>query len=220
MEESIRSLSRYTKELKVLYVEDDISILTYFTEIYGDLFDTIDTGLNGLEGINKYAQYNNETKKFYDLIITDIVMPNMDGKAFIEHIYQINPHQNIIVASAYDTSSSLIDYINLGVDGFILKPFEDQKVYTALYKVCKNIYNRKELMKRTKELAQTNQQLELKIVRENRLHSKENEMIAGLKLLVQTIEDELIKDTPDMNLIKDTIELSEKKLSQLDDLIV
>ncbi len=220
MNESISGLSRYTKELKVLYVEDDISVLTYFTEVYGDLFDTIDTGLNGLEGINKYSQFNNDTKKFYDLIITDIVMPNMDGKTFIEHIHEINPHQNIIVASAYDTSTSLIDFINLGVDGFILKPFDDQKVYTALYKVCKNIYNRKELMKRTRELAQTNQQLELKIVRENRLHNKENEVISGIKLLIQSIENDLLKEDCDMELIKQTFSIITIKLDDLDKMIL
>lgn len=220
MNSLIQDLQKYTSNINVLYVEDDQTVTAYFKEVYGNLFHTIDIAKEGMEGLNKYSEYYNETERFYDLVITDIMMPYMDGKKLIEHILQINPHQNIIVASAYDDSSQLIDFINLGVDGFILKPFEDKKVFTGLYKVSKSIYNKKELIKRTRELSQTNQQLELKIVRENRLHSKENEVISGLKLLMQSIEDEIKKEDADLELIKQSFQIIDQKLNDLDSMII
>lgn len=220
MNSYIQDLQKYTSSINVLYVEDDQTVTAYFKEVYGNIFKNIEIAKEGMEGLNKYSQYHNENERFYDLVITDIVMPYMDGKKLIEHILQINPHQNIIVASAYDDSSQLIDFINLGVDGFILKPFDDKKVFTGLYKVSRSIYNKKELIKRTRELSQTNQQLELKIVRENKLHNKENEVISGLKLLMQSIEDEIQKENPDIDLIKQSFQIIEQKLNELDSMII
>lgn len=216
----IQDLKKYTQNIKVLYVEDDQTVVTYFKEVYGELFDQVDIAREGMEGLNKYSDYYNKENKFYDLVITDIVMPYMDGKQLIEHILTINPHQNIIVVSAYDDSTQLIDFINLGVDGFILKPFDDQKVHTGLFKVSKGIHNTKELMKRTRELSDTNQQLELKIVRENRLHNEENEVINGLRLLLQSIEEEIQKETFDMDLIQKSFKIVDEKLEDLDQMIV
>lgn len=125
----------------ILFVEDD-SILRKSAQImFKELFLTVDTAADGKEALDIYNDYYNEYLCHYDIVITDIKMPRMDGIALTKEIYKIKKEQSVVVISAHDDSKYLIELINLGIDSFIQKPFTTQEMLTKIHTVCIELEN-------------------------------------------------------------------------------
>jgi response regulator RpfG family c-di-GMP phosphodiesterase len=125
----------FSKKLNILYIDDDTDTRDETYEILERFFNSVDVAKDGEDGIQKCIHYKNTHGEFYDLIITDIIMPKKNGIELIEEILDINEYQNIIVLSAYDESSKLVKLIELGVDGFIVKPIKQEQLLKTFYKV-------------------------------------------------------------------------------------
>lgn len=123
-----KALKEAAQGLKILYVEDDRELRQNTQRLLASFFSQIDTAENGVEGLKKYHQ---ET---YDLVLTDINMPLMNGVKMVEQIKAANTQQVIIVISAHDESRYLLDLINLGVDYFVLKPLDINQFLNVLDK--------------------------------------------------------------------------------------
>jgi len=130
-----------TKNLTVLYVEDDEITLSIGLMIFTDIFKKIDTATNGESAYHMYEEYYYENQKFYDIVITDVNMPNMNGVDLCKKILLKNNKQNIIVISGYNDSDNLIEFINLGIQRFMSKPFSSVKIIEILEKISANFKN-------------------------------------------------------------------------------
>ncbi len=126
-----KELREEAQGISILYVEDDRELRQHTTRLLSSFFNDITTAENGLEGLIKYKQHR------YDLILTDINMPVMNGVKLSEQIKSDNPRQVIIVISAHDESSYLLELINLGVDYFVLKPLDMNQFLTVLDKAIR-----------------------------------------------------------------------------------
>jgi len=137
-----------TKNLKVLYIEDDFNFKKETSEIFNDIFSSVTTANNGEEGLNKYKNYFTENKKYFDIVLTDLNMPKKDGLNLIKEIYEINQYQVIIVISAYNTQENLLELVNIGIEQFLTKPLKyDNMLETFIQsanKIIKNNHNDKE----------------------------------------------------------------------------
>jgi len=135
---NIKELYNFTKELKVLYVEDD----TYFREqtfdILEDFFKNVDVAYNGLEGLNLYNEYYKNNNSYYDIVISDLNMPKMDGVTLVKEIYKININQPIIIVSAYNEAEYLNKLVELGINDFLQKPFKYDDLLKTLLSVIDN----------------------------------------------------------------------------------
>ena len=138
-----KELLQYTKEMTLLFAEDHTELRVNTTEILKNFFQKVDSVADGEEAL---AAYKNEltNKKVYDIVLTDIQMPKMDGALLTEKIYEINPNQTVIVLSAYDESSYLLPLINLGIEQFIKKPIDYQELLRVLLNIAKNSNNSSE----------------------------------------------------------------------------
>lgn len=125
-------------DIKVLFVEDNKDVALATIELLSEFFDNIDHAFNGLEGYNKYQ------KNSYDLIITDINMPVMDGLEMIEKIRAQDSDISILVVSAYDDSVCFSRCINQNVDGYIFKPINISQFTKVIEKRIKRINQTKE----------------------------------------------------------------------------
>ncbi|MEW5983528.1 MAG: response regulator [Acidobacteriota bacterium] len=67
----------------------------------------------------------------YDLLITDLKMPGIDGLALIREVRRLAPTLPVIIITAYSTEASAIEAINLGVQGYLTKPFRIAKILSA-----------------------------------------------------------------------------------------
>jgi DNA-binding response OmpR family regulator len=138
-----------TKNLTVLYVEDDKNFLKETKRVFNELFFRVDTAKNGEDGLSKYQKYLNDEHKEYDIVITDISMPYMNGIELIKVIYQINKKQAIIVISAHDESKYLLELLNMGINHFLVKPIDFDILLTVLFTTAskkeKNLLYKNEL---------------------------------------------------------------------------
>ena len=141
MSDQLEEIVKYSKDISVLYVEDnkdarDVTI--FMLEVF---FNTIFVAKDGIEALEEYEKNKDEIK----LIITDINMPNMNGLELIENIKKSNPSDlSILILSAYDEVQYLMKTIELGVDGYLLKPIEVVPFSTQLMKIVEKIRLKKE----------------------------------------------------------------------------
>ncbi len=147
---------KYTKGLSLLYVEDDLELQTQSKELFEVLFDSVTVANDGVEALKIYK------KEPFDVIITDVKMPNMDGVELTKKIKEINPDQCIIIISAYNNTEYLIEFLNLNIKQFMQKPIETNNMLQTLYSVAKNIVNEKMVETYRKELEKSNSELKSK----------------------------------------------------------
>jgi len=119
----------------ILLVEDNKEIRNFIKLILGDLY-TIHTASNGIEGL-KIAE-----KKQIDFIISDVMMPKMDGFEFCKHIKQdINTsHIPFVIISARTETKDKVKAYKLGVDAYLFKPFNKEE----LLLIIKNLLKKKQ----------------------------------------------------------------------------
>ncbi len=154
---SIKDLHKYSHDLNVLYVEDDDNLRNETETLFKMLFKNIDTAEDGSVGLQKFND------NFYDLVISDVNMPKMNGIEMCKKIREINSEQKIIIVSAHDESHILIDLIQAGANGFILKPMHMDDLVTALYPVCRDAYTQIINLQLIEELNDKNALLEEQI---------------------------------------------------------
>lgn len=132
-----KELRDLTRPLTVLYVEDDAMLRSATAKLLGQFFTTVDQAVDGQDGWEKYQSKN------YDLVITDINMPNMNGFDMIKHIREKTSTQAIIVTSAYNDTDFLLGLIDLNIDKFLLKPIDTKKLIDSLIHAAFYIHNQK-----------------------------------------------------------------------------
>lgn len=130
-----------TKKLRLLYVEDSLDSRTQALKMLEGYFSYIDVAVDGISGIEQYKNHFFDTNNYYDLVVTDINMPKMNGIDMSKAIYEINKNQKVIIVSAYNDSKYFIDLINIGVEGFLQKPISFEDFLGAMDKLCKNLKN-------------------------------------------------------------------------------
>lgn len=131
MKEMLLKIKEISKGLRILYVEDDEAINHQVTSLLNRIFDSVMSELNPLIALERYRQDR------YDIVITDINMPKLNGIELIREIKDLNSRQEIIVLSAHTDTKYLLSAIKLGVDAYILKPIEINTTLNIFYKVAK-----------------------------------------------------------------------------------
>lgn len=131
-------LQKATSSMNILYVEDDLEVQNNTKMIFEDLFKKVDVACDGIEGLAMYKKHD------YDIVITDINMPKMNGIELVEEIKKINIQQAIIIVSAHNETEFFINGIEKGIDGYILKPINYDQLFDILYKVTLIVKNQKE----------------------------------------------------------------------------
>jgi len=153
MENTIDQLITWSKDLRVLYVEDDVSLREEVSIFLSDIFDVVDLAENGKEGLEKLATST------YHIVISDIRMPVMDGIEMIEKIKELYPDQAVLVTSAHNEIEYLVKLINLGVDNFITKPLRSEQIFKVLHKIVEHVHHKKELQRYREDLESANAKL-------------------------------------------------------------
>ena len=123
-------------ELTVLLVEDDDDLREEASEVLGELFKDVHVASNGKIGLEAYLNYYQERNKYFDLVISDIMMPKMSGIDMAKEMVKHYKNQAFIFISAHQNSDYLIDLIDIGVSSFISKPISFDTLKTVLYKNC------------------------------------------------------------------------------------
>jgi YesN/AraC family two-component response regulator len=70
----------------------------------------------------------------YDLLIADLKMPGIDGLSVIREAKRYRANLSVIIITGYSTESAAIEAVNLGVSGYLTKPFRVPQVLAAAAK--------------------------------------------------------------------------------------
>jgi len=132
----------FNNNFRILVVDDDENITNLISELLCSNNEIkVEKAKDGLEGLNKLK------KSVYDIIITDIKMPVMDGIEFLQRVRNMNPGIPVVIMSAYAEFDSLVKALHLGATNFIRKPFDFDEIFQVILKVL-NLKN--EFIKQSK----------------------------------------------------------------------
>ncbi|PLY07687.1 MAG: DNA-binding response regulator [Arcobacter sp.] len=126
---------RITRVLLVEDEEDAREILGFYLDT---IFDEVEVASDGQEGFNKFLE-NSKQDKYFDVIVTDIQMPNKDGLTMLEEIASHHEEQKFIIVSAFKDEEYLFRSINLNVISYFVKPLVVENIMQILKKVKKSI---------------------------------------------------------------------------------
>ena len=141
----------FLKTLNILYVEDEIIIRKQLAQFLNRRCANLYIGTNGKEGLAIFE------KSPPDMVISDVLMPEMDGLKMGEAMRAINPKIPIILTTAFEEPRYFHRAIDLNIDKYVVKPIDLSILETALLKCARTLRTElalHELQQRTAELVE------------------------------------------------------------------
>jgi excisionase family DNA binding protein len=114
---------------RILVVDDEASIRDLLSTALELADYDVDTAPDGHAALGRLRSGR------YDLLITDLKMPGMDGLTLIREARQLTPALPVVIITAYSTEASAIEAINLGVIGYLTKPFRITSLFSTAARV-------------------------------------------------------------------------------------
>jgi excisionase family DNA binding protein len=113
---------------RILVVDDEASIRDLLSKTLALAEYDVDVAPDGRSALDRMRVYP------YDLLIADLKMPGMDGLAVIREAKRYKADLPVIIITGFSTESSAIEAVNLGVAGYLTKPFRVPQVLAAAAK--------------------------------------------------------------------------------------
>ena len=113
---------------RVLVVDDEASIRDLLSKTLALAEYDVDVAPDGRSALERMRMYP------YDLLIADLKMPGMDGLTVIREAKRYKADLPVIIITGFSTESSAIEAVNLGVAGYLTKPFRVPQVLAAAAK--------------------------------------------------------------------------------------
>ena len=101
---------------KILIIDDEKAICNTLKEILSYEKYEVDIANDGAEGIKKAETGN------YDLVLSDIKMPKMDGIEVLQKLQEMNPDLPVVMISGHGTIDTAVDALKKGAYDYISKP--------------------------------------------------------------------------------------------------
>lgn len=114
------------ENLCLMIVEDEDRLRESLVSALVPYFEKVIGAKNGDEGVKKFKKFKP------DLIITDILMPMMDGLDMARVIKEIAPDTPIVVLSAFSEKARLLKAIDIGIDKYLIKPVDIDELLQIL----------------------------------------------------------------------------------------
>ena len=116
----------YLKETTIMYVEDDLATQKLIKRILSRHCKEVFVANDGVEGLEMYKNLHP------NIVLSDIVMPNMNGIEMSEKIKALNPKQIISLFTAYNEPEFKDKALALNIDAYIMKPLDEKQFFTSL----------------------------------------------------------------------------------------
>ena len=120
-------------ELKIMIVDDSLIMVSNLTLMITEMgHEVVGTARSGSEAVTKFKKLNP------DIVTMDITMGDISGIEAVEKIMSINPDAIIIMITSHGQEKMVLDAINAGAKGYLLKPIKNEN----LKKVITDVYNK------------------------------------------------------------------------------
>jgi two-component system chemotaxis response regulator CheY len=115
---------------KVLVVDDSLITINKLSRILEELgHEVVGTARNGADAIKVYADVTPT------LVTMDITMPTMDGIEATRRIIALDPNARVVVVTSHGQERMVLDAVDAGAQGYIVKPIKPAKITTALLRL-------------------------------------------------------------------------------------
>lgn len=105
---------------RILVVDDEASIRELLAKVLKDYdVEVVPDGHSAIERLHSYP---------YNLLIVDLKMPGVDGLSVIREGKRLKADLRVVIITGYSSEASAIEAVNLGVDGYLTKPFRVNQV--------------------------------------------------------------------------------------------
>ena len=115
----------------ILVVDDEKKMRHLLSVMIGRIGHKVDEAGDGKEALNKISS------SLYDMVITDIKMPRLDGFGLLKRIKELNILCPVIFITAFATVDSAVEIMRHGAADYITKPFEEDRILLAIERTLK-----------------------------------------------------------------------------------
>jgi len=158
------------QNLKVLYVEDEEIARKEMSKFLKRRIGQLHVAENGKEGLKAYEEFKP------DIIIADLIMPVMGGLEMLQKIRKKDTDCFVMITSALADVDSILETVDIGIDKYIIKPVDTDKILEALEDFAPKIYRKNNSLSLMEKLLDktTKKEIEDQIKREFSFFIKKN----------------------------------------------
>jgi CheY-like chemotaxis protein/chemotaxis protein CheY-P-specific phosphatase CheC len=120
------------ENVSILVVDDEESIRLSLTILLKKEGYRVDEAASGVEALEKLRSNK------YDIIISDIMMPELDGITILKKVKEFDRRIDVIMITAYASLERAIESLRYGASDFIQKPYENQDILNAVNKIIED----------------------------------------------------------------------------------
>lgn len=198
------------EDIKILVVEDEEIIRLMFKQSFANWGFKVSTAENGKDALEKCQH------ELFNIVVTDLNMPVMDGMELLKRLKSKWPNQEVIVITGYATIESAIEAMKLGAYDFILKPVNFDHVQFTINKCYTKIRAEYE----NEELREANSQLiELNEMKDKFLYITNHEIRTPLTIIkgyIDVMRTLIPNPNPE---VAETLSILEDTTSELNELV-
>ncbi len=137
MNNDLMKIVEETKKLKTMVLEDDPETNDLMCKTLRNFFSEVYSALDGESALELYEKFQP------DIIFVDIILPGKSGLEIAKEIREINAKQMIVVVSASDDMGNISEAVKIGVNNFIRKPINTDKMIDVLKDIVSDIKKQK-----------------------------------------------------------------------------
>lgn len=123
----------FLKNLNVLYVEDEPEIIELVERRFASKFNLFTSVTSAEDALTIYKENN------YDLILTDYLLPGINGMEFAKEVLKIKGKVPIILITGYVDMQFLVEAINMGITQFVAKPIQFKLLRNAINNAVESV---------------------------------------------------------------------------------
>ena len=120
------------KQSNILIVEDDVSMREFLSDLLTSEGYKVDWSIHGGDAKKKIESES------YDIVITDVVMPEVDGVEVLRYVKEKSPDTTVIVITGYSTLKQAVELVKMGADDYFNKPFDNDDMLLVIKKALKH----------------------------------------------------------------------------------
>jgi len=118
---------------KVLIVDDEALVRNFLVETLKRKHLDVSSAENGLKALALLKEHT------YDLVITDMKMPDLTGIDLLHKIKEMSPHTLVVVVTAYGSVENAVEAMRLGAYNYLIKPFSPDTIEAILEKAREHV---------------------------------------------------------------------------------